>query len=232
VTTTREGASAPPRSDDPIARALRGFGPLGILTTLVIFASGPVLEPLGGLLVLAWAWRSRTPWPEIGFARPRSWTLTVAVGIVFGIAFKLAMKAIVMPLLGAPDINPAYHYLAGNSAAVPGMMFDIVAGAGFAEEAVFRGFAFERLGKLFGRGRAATVLIVVLTSVWFGLVHYPVQKLPGAEQALITGLVFGTIYAFTRRLWMPMIAHTAFDLTALWLIYWNLEARVAHLIFR
>src|SRR5262249_54857583 len=158
---------------------------------------------------------SRTPWPELGFARPRSWTFTVALGIAFGIVFKLVMKAIVMRFLGAPDINPAYHYLAGNPAAVPGMVFDIVAGAGFAEETVFRGFAFERLGKRFGRGRGATVLIVVLTSAWFGLVHYPVQKLPGAEQALITGLVFGTIYASTRRLWFPMIAHVAFDLTAL-----------------
>jgi len=29
-----------------------------------------------------------------------------------------------------------------------------------------------------------------------------------------------------------MIAHAAFDLTALTLIYWNLESHVAHLIFK
>jgi hypothetical protein len=29
-----------------------------------------------------------------------------------------------------------------------------------------------------------------------------------------------------------MIAHAAFDLTALAIIYWNLEAAVAHLIFK
>jgi len=31
---------------------------------------------------------------------------------------------------------------------------------------------------------------------------------------------------------MVMCAHTAFDLTALAMIYWNLESRVAHLLFR
>jgi hypothetical protein len=31
---------------------------------------------------------------------------------------------------------------------------------------------------------------------------------------------------------MVMIAHVAFDLTALAMIYWNLESAVAHLIFK
>ena len=63
------------------------------------------------------------------------------------------MKVIVVPLLGAPAINPAYHYLAGNRAALPGMVFTMIV-AGFAEETLFRGFLFERLGKLFGTGAA------------------------------------------------------------------------------
>jgi hypothetical protein len=45
------------------------------------------------------------------------------------------------------------------------------------------------------------------------------------------GLVFGTIFAVTGRIWMLMCAHTAFDLTAYALIYWNLESAVAHLVF-
>jgi hypothetical protein len=31
---------------------------------------------------------------------------------------------------------------------------------------------------------------------------------------------------------MLMVAHAAFDLTALAMIYWDLESKVAHLIFR
>jgi hypothetical protein len=31
---------------------------------------------------------------------------------------------------------------------------------------------------------------------------------------------------------MLMIAHASFDLTAVAIIYWNLETRVAHLVFK
>lgn len=39
-------------------------------------------------------------------------------------------------------------------------------------------------------------------------------------------------FAVTGRIWMLMVAHAAFDLTALAVIYWNLESKVAHFRFR
>jgi CAAX protease family protein len=218
--------------DDTLARDLRGAGALGILTFIVIAAIGPVLEPLAGVLVLAWVTASRTPWREIGYVRPESWGRTAIAAIVFGCALKLVLKAIVMPLLGADPINPAYHYLAGNTAALAGIALYIVAAGGFNEETVFRGFAFERLGKLLGTGVRAKTAIVLLTSAWFALVHYPEQGLAGVEQATITGLVFGTIFAVTGRIWFLMVAHVAFDLMAIAIIYGNLESTIAHLAFR
>ena len=219
-------------SVDRVAARLRGFGPLGILAILVILAGNMVVAPLSAVLVLVWAWRSHTPWREIGYARPDSWTRSLAFGIAFGIAFKFLMKAIVMPLLGADPVNQAYHYLAGNTAALPGILYAVIVGAGFGEETVFRGFLFERFGKLFGSGVGAKISIVLLTSLWFGLLHYPVQGLAGTEQATILGLVFGTIFAVTGRIWMLMFAHAAFDVTAVLMIYWNLESSVAHLVFK
>jgi membrane protease YdiL (CAAX protease family) len=219
------------RSDDPVAARLRGFGPLGLLAILVIVLTSAI-KPLGGLLVLLWAWRSHTPWREIGYVRPRSWIGSLVVGMVFGCAFKLVMKAIVMPLLGTPAINPAYHSLVGNRAALPGLVFTMIVGAGFGEETIFRGYLFERLGKLFGPGAGAKVSIVLLTSLVFALGHYANLGLPGVEQAMITGLVFGTIFAVTGRIWMVMCAHAAFDLASIAIIYWNLEAAVAHLVFK
>ena len=224
-------ALAVPPSDDDFAERLRGFGPLGILAILLILAGNGLFAPLSAILVLVWAWRSHTPAREIGYVRPRSWTRTLVVGIAFGVAFKFLMKAIVMPLLGAPPINQAFHYLAGNAAALPAAIYAMIVVAGFGEETVFRGFMFERFGKLFGSSLWARTLIVLLTSIWFGLAHYSVQGLAGVEQATIFGLVFGTIFAVTGRIWMLIVAHSAFDLTALAIIYWNLEAKVAHLIF-
>lgn len=225
-----EARAAPP-ADDPVAARLRGFGPLGVLAIFIIVLTS-VVKPLSALLVLLWVWRSHTPWREIGYVRPKSWLGTVAGGIVFGCAFKLLMKAIVMPLFGAPAINSAYHYVVNNPAALPGVMFTMIVGAGFAEETIFRGFLFERLGKLFGTSAGAKVSIVLLTSAVFALGHYANLGLPGVEQASITGLVFGTIFAITGRIWMVMCAHAAFDLMAIALIYWNLEAAVAHLVFK
>ncbi len=217
---------------DHVAAKLRGFGPLGILAILAIAAGNFVVLPLSAVLVLLWARRSHTPWREIGYVRPRSWIRTIAVGSAFGIAFKFLMKAIVMPLLGADPINQAYHYLAGNRAALPGILYAVTIGAGFGEETVFRGYMFERLGKLFGAGSWTKPLIVLLAAVWFGAVHYPVQGLAGVQQATIVGLVFGTIFAVTGRIVMLMFAHAAFDLTAVAIIYWNLESDVAHLVFK
>ena len=219
----RNGAERP----DPFAAALRGFGPVGLLAILAISLGNFLFVPLSALLVLAWAWRSRTPWREIGFSTPRSWLAAILTGIALGVALKLVMKALVMPLLGAPPINPAYHHLAGNAAALPAMLYLILVGAGFGEETYFRGFLFERLGRLLGPAPGAKAAIVLLSSIWFGLAHLPEQGLAGMQQAILVGLVFGGIYAVTGKLWMLVFAHAAFDLAALAIIYWDVEARVA-----
>ena len=226
-----EPATAPDLTPptDRLASALRGFGPLGILSVVGIAFAGTLL---GSALLLVWVWASRTPWREMGFVRPRSWPRTIVLGIVLGVALKLALKTIVMPLLGAPPTNAAYQFLVGNTAALPRMMFAVFVGAGFGEELFWRSFLFERLGKLLGTGAAATIVTVVVTSVLFGLVHIPGQGIPGAEQAAVTGLVFGTIYAASRRIFLLMIMHAAFDVAAVAIIYFGLETRFAHAFFR
>lgn len=227
---TSDPSLLPP--EERLAARLRGFGPLGIFAILIILGGNYLFIPLSGLLVLVWGWLSHTPWREIGYVRPRRWARTIGIGILFGVALKFAMKSIVMPLLGAPPVNQAFHFLAGNTAAVPWMLYLIIAGAGFGEETVFRGWAFERLGKAFGSAPWAKVLIVLITSAWFGYDHFAFQGMPGVQQAVIVGLVFGSIFAVTGRLILLMIAHVAFDLAALAMIYWDFETTVAHFFFK
>lgn len=223
---------APPPEDDRFAEQLRGFGPIGILAILVVLAGNAIVAPLSAVLAVLWVLWSRTPWREIGYVRPPSWTRSLLVGVAFGITLKFLMKAVVMPLLGADPINQTYHYLVGNTAALPGMLFAVIVGAGWGEETVFRGFMFERLGKLFGTGLATRAVIVLITSILFGLAHYPEQGLAGVQQGAIVGLVFGAIFARTGSIFMLMFAHAAFDVTALAIIYWDLETAVAHFFFR
>ena len=171
----------------------------------------------------------------VGRHRLRSATklaLQRGTGITFGVGLKLLVKAVVMPLLGAPAINPAYHYLVGNTSALPGIVLTMILVAGFGEETVFRGYLFERLGKVLGTRPGARITIVLLTSAVFAVRHAADQGLAGVQQALITGLTFGTIYAIVGRIWMVMFAHAAYDLTAVAIIYADLEAEVAHFFFK
>jgi membrane protease YdiL (CAAX protease family) len=226
----RASAPAPPTQGGVFRAALRGRGPAGILGMVVVVGLGG-FGPLNALLLPAWVGLTRTPWRAFGFVRPRSWVGTAVGGVTLGVTLKLALKSVVLPLLGAPPTNAAFHDLAGNTAALPGTLFDVIVGAGFGEEAVFRGFWFERLGVILGRGRIARIVTVAVTSAWFAFLHVFRQGAMGAEQAAITGLVFGTIFAATGGIWLLMIAHAAFDVTAVYIIYAGLETRVAHWFF-
>jgi membrane protease YdiL (CAAX protease family) len=219
-------------SDDRFAAKLRGFGPIGIATMVVILAANLIAVPVSAILVMAWVGLSRTPWSDIGFVHVKNWAGIVAAGVAFGVAFKLLLKIVVMPLLGADPINHTYHYLVGNPAALPAILATVIVAGGFCEETVFRGYMFERLGKMMGNGTVVKIFSVVLTTALFALGHFRDQGFPGVEQAVITGSVFGTIYAVSGRIWMLMIAHAAFDITAIAIIYWNIEGELAHLIFK
>jgi len=217
------------------AEQLRGFGLAGIAAMLLILLTGNVFVgpmivlPVGAALVLVWVAASATPWRDVGYVRPRSWMAAIAIGTLGGVALKLAMKAVVMPMLGADPVNRPYHFLAGNRAMLPAAVWAMLA-AGFGEETVFRGYLFERGRRLLGSGTAAKVAIVFITSAWFGAAHFVGQGWAGVAQATVVGLVLGGIYAVTGRLFTLMIAHAAFDLTALFLIYYSLEERVAHVL--
>ncbi len=116
---------SPAQANDKFTARLRGFGPIGILAILIILGGNFITPPLSAILVLIWVKISDAPWREIGYVRPRSWGKTIATGIVFGVALKFVMKAMVMPLFGAPPINQAYHFVTGNPAVIPMMIYTI-----------------------------------------------------------------------------------------------------------
>ena len=214
------------------AQRLREFGPLGVVALLAILASSVLGFIVTAILVLVWARYSNTPLRALGFKTPRHPAATLLGALALGIALKLALKSIAMPLLGAPATNPTYHYLTGNPAALPWLIATVLISAAFGEEVFFRGYLFERLGALLGTSRAALLAAVLLTTALFALAHYNDQGLPGVEQASMTGLVLGGLYAWRKEIWLPMIVHAAYDLTAILLIYMDWEEAVARLIFR
>ena len=188
-----------------------------ILIVLVILLAGNIIGPV---LVFLWVWWSHTPWRQLGLVRPNRWVVPTILAVVTGILFKLGMKTFVMPRLGFPAINPAYLYLRGNRAALPGMLFTVLVSAGFGEELIWRGFLFDRLRAFLGPRLYTRTTAVVISAMLFGLAHFADQGIAGVAQSTITGLVFGAAYAITGELWWPIIVHAAFDVTAVLLIYW------------
>ncbi|MDP9279882.1 MAG: CPBP family intramembrane metalloprotease [Gemmatimonadota bacterium] len=214
-------------SSASVRSSLRGFGPVGIITIIVILAVGNLA---GAALVLIWAWVSGTRWSDLGFVRPPHGAIDLVIALVAGVFFKVLMKALVMPLLGFGPTNSTYHYLSGNTAALLVTLLWVIVGGGFGEELIWRGFLFERLGALLGPRAHAKVVIVVVTSILFALAHLWDQGIAGAVQASITGLVFGGTYVRIRTIWPVMVAHAAFDVAAVLMIYWNLEQPIGHLL--
>jgi uncharacterized protein len=226
-----ENGASTLKAPSDLAIQSRGFGPVGLLAMGVVVAAS-ILPVLRDIVPLLWVWWSGTSWSDIGYVRPRSWLRAVAGGIIFGVILKLLTKAIIMPLVGADPINRTYQFLVGNKSALASMVLAVTVNGGFGEETFFRGYAFERGSKLLGSSTAVKVLLVLVTSALFALAHYPDQGLTGVEQAAFTGLAFGTTFAITGRIFMVMVAHAVYDLTALAIIYYGQEERVAHLLFR
>lgn len=216
---------------DSFAARLRGFGPLGIAALLVVILALVLVGPMAAILVLLWAHYANVPWRDLGFLPPGSWGLTIAGGIVGGVLLKLSLKAILMPLVGAPAVNAAYHYVSGNPYALLQMLVTVIVMGGIGEEIIYRGFLFERLRGLLGRRTPATGLIIAITSALFAAAHLADQGVAGAEQAAFTGVTFATMYVLTGSLWLSMVTHASYDVAALVMIYFDLEAAVARSLF-
>jgi membrane protease YdiL (CAAX protease family) len=195
---------------------------------LVTYLFGP---RIGGPLVLVWAWWTGVKWGDLGFRRPKSWALLIGGGIVAGALEKLFSKTIMMPLLGAPDINAHYQYVVHNKHAMWGLIFTSLTFAGFFEEVLARGFLFERMGKFIGTSRAALIATILFTSALFGAAHYSEQSWMGVEQAAIFSIIDGIIFVATKQIWFLVVMHAAFDIVATLIIYNGIEVRLAHVFF-
>ncbi len=86
----------------------------------------------------------------------------------------------------------------------------VVVGAPIVEELVYRGLLQRSLSAAIGR----TVGLLV-TSVWFALIHLSPVEYPGL---FLAGLVFGACVTTTGRLGPAIITHAAFNATGLLLV--------------
>jgi len=71
----------------------------------------------------------------------------------------------------------------------------------------YRAFLITQLGDVFPGSKIGTMLVLVVSSLIFGLVHW-VEGPLGVANTFFIGLILGAIYLRSgRNLWVTIIAH-------------------------
>ena len=177
------------------------------------------------LLALGWiSLRLRgLGWKDVGLRLYRTWSRTIAIGILCGLGIEALELFITQPLLvrlthRMPDLSD-FAGLKWNWKLLPLALLLTWTLAAFGEEMVFRGYLMNRVADLFGRKRFAWILSLVLVSVIFGFAHL-YQGTTGVIENGIDGLLLGLIYLrCDRKLSVPIIAHGVTDTVDFLLIF-------------
>jgi len=163
-------------------------------------------------------------WRSMGFARPHAWRRVASLvfaGYLGVIGLNGLLVLLVFPRLGvAPPAFGALGVLKGDPWVYVSWLLLAWSSAALGEELQFRGFLWSRLERLFGGGRAAAWLTLILQAGLFGLGH-AYQGLGGVLATMCAGLVLGAVFLAGRRnLVACMVLHGLIDtvsLTALFL---------------
>jgi len=179
------------------------------------------------LLLLAWvSMRLRgVRWRDLGFARYRSWPLTLTLGIVAGAVAETFQLLVTQPLLvrftgKQPDLSD-FRALTGNVKWTLIALAFTWTLAAFGEELVWRGYLMNRVAGLGNRTRFAWIVSLLVVNAVFGFAHSN-QGVTGIAEEGIAGVLLGLIYLGTgRNLAVPIVAHGIQDTTDMVLIFFG-----------
>ena len=224
-------------SHDERAEVRWGVGDIALVSAICLGAFGLFFLAVGGattadrweddLFQLAWlaalaetvllvaVWlivvrKYRLPWTAAGLRLPASGkSFVLAAAALFGSLAFTASYALVASTLGfdilVPEQLPAG--LAGDGAFILLTALALGVWVPFVEEVFFRGFLFAGLAARYGLYTG-----VAVSAALFALVHFSVATI---IPIFVTGVLFALVYHATRSIWVPMIAHSAQNLIAL-----------------
>lgn len=162
---------------------------------------GMALEAILSIVGFLWLFPKlvgRKPFELMG---PGAWR-ELGIGLAIG-AVLIGLSAVVLGAMGVYRVTD----VSLNGGVIVGIMLGI--GAAFGEEIFFRGFLLRLLDKRFGAW-VATLSISLL----FGLIHLinPGATVWGALAIAVTaGPLLNAAYLLTRRLWLPIGIHLAWN---------------------
>jgi uncharacterized protein len=203
--------------ETPLRKTWKEVG-LGFLNLLVIVAVIVAVQPLlrryaGGMgagvlaLICLAAYVAGSKWIERRNPVELEPNRALPEGTA-GLLFGFGLFALVIAILRVAGV---YHSAGWGTYHGVGQGFALAVFAGIVEEVLFRGLLFRLCSKLLGTWGA-----LLLTSALFGAAH---AANPGATIsssaaiALEAGILLGTSYAATQRLWLPIGMHVGWNFT-------------------
>jgi len=172
--------------------------------------------------ILAWLRMRGESLADYGLFAPKSWgaVLGVAVACLFFMyAYMIVVNPLVLKLLkpwiGSGVNLTRFDGLKNNS----GLYFEILPmvwlSAGFTEEFLFRGFLFNRLLMILGRGPLSFVVAAIIQAALFSIGHI-YQGWPGVVQvAMISVFLLIASRVLKGNLWPAIIMHGLVDSVSL-----------------
>ena len=143
----------------------------------------------------------------------------IQVFLISFVVFLAALAAFVLAsiimanITGIPESSDMsnYTFLQNNL----GMLILTLAGtylvASFGEEVIYRGFIINRLIELGLDSKIGKVLVIIISAMIFGLVHYQWGPM-GIVQTGFMGAVLGYFYLkLNKRIWILVLAHGYMD---------------------
>ena len=177
---------------------------------------------------LCWTslWLRKLGWRGVGLRRPSNWLRIVVLGILIGAAWQLLEFWIIDPLIlkgGASIDISQFEKVQGN---IPNLIANALIGGwmfgAFMEEMVLRGYMISRFVDLLGDNRKGSTVGVLVGSILFAIGHMNLG-IGAVIENFIFALVFAGLYLAARRnLWLPIIAHGAYNSLGFYFIYLGL----------
>ncbi len=156
-------------------------------------------------------------WGTFLYRRPKSWLLTVtAAAVCVGI---FALKDLTLEAIGhhfwpAPEKVSSVITSAHDWRRALLMTLFVWVFAAFGEEIGYRGYLLRRALEALGSSAWGAASALIIASATFGFGHY--YKGPaGVLDSAGSGLIVGTAYILSKRLWVSSLAHGLVDTLAI-----------------
>ena len=165
----------------------------------------------------------KIPIKYLGLFKPKSWSITIFIGLLVGTFIQVFGIYILSPLnewLGVVQEIPAsYAAIEGNNSKLIIYLVVSWTTAGLGEELIYRSFFLGQFVSVFEKVKNKWTLSLVISSLIFGLLHFN-NGIDAVIGTTINGFIIGLVYLKTNRnIWAAYVTHAVANTVGFLIIY-------------